>query len=109
MKKILFGLFVMIFVVGCVTGAKKLTQLGEKVKISKQEPPSGCKEIGSVTGDSIAFGSHYNSIGENVKLAKIRLRNNAAAEGANYVVLETNNQRDKQVTLGGTAYKCPNK
>jgi hypothetical protein len=73
---------------GCAPIA--LTSQGRSVQLMKADPPTGCKEVGSVSGETT----------EASEGAKNDMRNKAAAIGANYVRIETHHT--------GTAYACPN-
>ena len=83
---------------GC--GATVLTDAGRSVQLMKADPSTGCKELGSVSGEATGAGAHMD------ESAKNEMRNKAAAMGANYVRLETASHDG--TTLTGTAYACPN-
>ncbi len=88
---------------GCASlifGPKELTPEGKKVKLMKADPDDQCEEIGGVEGAAAAYEKDY--------AAKVRMRNNAAKLGANYVRMETveriSESGPRKYT--GTAYKC---
>ena len=80
-----------------------LSDKGKDVKMSRDNAAAGCQEIGPVTGSGSGVMSKGHS--EAIEAARINIRNEAAAKGANYVRVET-----AQGSIGlemGTAYKCP--
>ena len=76
----------------------ELTEGGKRVQLMKSDPPPGCVELKSITGDASGAGA---AIGERSRVAT---RNMAANLGANYVRMET---VDRYGIITGTAYKCP--
>jgi hypothetical protein len=70
-----------------------LTEAGKTVQLMKADPPSGCREVGSVSGR-----------GDDDEI-KIAMRNYAAKLGGNYVRMETMDPR--LGTGSGTAFRCP--
>jgi hypothetical protein len=94
MKKLLFVVGALVLS-GCTV---VLSAAGKNVQLMKDDPPRGCKEVGSVKGVGI-----NGALDE----AKIDVRNNAAGMGANYVRWETLDQRGAAPVLTGTAYSCP--
>lgn len=80
--------------VGCAT---RLTEAGARVKLSKNEPTSNCKELGDV-----------DASGTSMLDAKKGIRNQTAARGGNYVVLDTAGfEPYRGNTATGRAFKCP--
>lgn len=84
---------IFLFLSGCATA---LTTEGSKVKLMKNDPPSNCKEIGSVKGLTRGTGD--------MEVAKNEMRNEAAEKGANYVRYES---AQEAVSASGTAFLCP--
>jgi hypothetical protein len=82
------------FAMGC---AVPLTEGGRRVTLNKEDPPSGCTEIGSLKGDGT---------GIDLENSKNLLRNRAAERGANYVRFEV--VLFEESVAAGTAYRCPN-
>jgi hypothetical protein len=83
--------------VGCAPVA--LTPGGARVKLMKADPPAGCEDIGSVTGQG--FGGDDED-------AKIAMRNAAANRGATYVRLDSvKTSKSGPAQYGGTAFRCP--
>ncbi len=78
---------VLMALAGC---AATLSEAGNRVQVMKSDPPTGCQELGAVSGTDPD--------------PRIQLRNEAGKLGANYVRLET---VDSYHTEKGTAYKCP--
>ena len=81
-----------------------LTTGGQSLQASREEPPEGCKEVGPVTGSGGDVMGEHGTTGA-VEAARINMRNEAAAKGANYVRVETG-----QGSVGlelGTAFACP--
>jgi hypothetical protein len=64
----------------------------------KSDPPLGCAELRTITGDASGAGA---AIGERSRIAT---RNMAGDLGANYVRMDT---VDRYGIITGTAYKCP--
>jgi len=88
-----------VIVVGC--GASRpvvLTDVGRSVRLMKADPPTGCTELGPVTGDASGSGAR---IGER---SRVTIRTIAGERGANYVRMET---VDRYGIVSGTAFKCP--
>ena len=101
MLKIIVGCAILTFLFGCATAP--VSSKAAEVRIEKIAP-SGCKNLGDVSGDS---GYWSTSVKNSLEAARNDIRNKASALGANVVVLETNNQIGARVTLGGQAYSCP--
>lgn len=101
--------------------AKQLRPGAEKIIVTKQNAPKGCKFKGAVVGEQ--GGSFTGGWTSNKNLAQGALndmRNKAFDLGANYVVLETNTAGNTMsgsrygtsggqtdVTKTGNAYACP--
>lgn len=80
-------------VLGAAGCAPTLTAAGAGVKFTKEEPPKGCTEVGTVEGNWAVM-----------EAAKADARNHAAERGANYVRWDTTTSR---FILTGTAFQCP--
>jgi hypothetical protein len=85
-----------------------LTPGGKMVKyVTKQEAPAGCEEIGEV-----ALGAFDKAT--SVTDAKVRMRNKAAEQGGNFLVIDTfekttmynNNVQTTYYDGSGRSYKC---
>lgn len=81
--------------------ASTLTAGGQTVRVQKGDPPSDCEEVGFVEGASSNLVSNYK---EN---ARNKMRNEAAARGANYLRLESEVIDGNGVRYESTAFKCP--
>jgi hypothetical protein len=92
-----------------ISGCASLTEAGKNVQIvTKQEAPSNCKLIGDVAIGEVYDGSTSivdtmtaRSIGQ----LKIKMRNQAAQKGANYLVIDTIERKDGYAGTG-RAYLC---
>jgi len=93
--------------------AEQLTRLGQgyplldTVKVSRHEPAAGsCEELASIAG-----AAWSGNAAEGLVAAKRKLRAEALARDANYVVLETQDKTFRgwhvmEYALAGTAYRC---
>jgi hypothetical protein len=118
MNKFFSMLLVLIsFVItACVTTTTELDSKGSRVRLGQSDPKLKCKELGEVDTDvdEAPFSlTEASPIG-----AKNKLRNLAAAKGANYIRLESISPLTRRVgthggggTYGyratGTAFLCP--
>jgi hypothetical protein len=71
----------------------KLNQAASAVRVSK-DAPSGCEDLGEVSGKSNADDQEEAMAG-----ARNDLKNKAHAMGGNYVLLETNNSAPVRGTM----------
>ena len=105
-----------IFLGAC--SAKSVQPGAERIIVSDQPAPAGCKFVGEVHGSQGNFWTSDFTSDENLLAgARNEMRNQAQVLGANYVKIETqshsNNTADH--SLGGTyasvifgnAYTCP--
>jgi hypothetical protein len=88
--------------VGCTP--TELTEGGQRVRIGKSDPVDGCVEIGTVYGSG--EGAGYTSSEEKMTSAQNELRNRAAAQGANYVVMDAIGGDVHGMTISGRAFRC---
>jgi len=117
MKKVQFSAMLMsaIYLIGCA--AIQLKPGADRVIVSRNNPPKGCKFITSVTGSQgNFFTGGYTSNRNLAQGAMNDLKNQAIGMGANYVQLETNQagvtgsggggRAQTDVTNTGNAYRC---
>jgi hypothetical protein len=64
------------------------SQAASSIVVSKQEPPSSCRNIGVVEGKDPKMYAPFASMGANSEDAMINLREKALEKGGNYVVLD---------------------
>ena len=118
----LFGLLIVVsFYFGC--SAIKIQPGAERILVTNNMPPKGCKYLGAVTGgQGNFFTGAYTSNKRLAEGANNDLRNKAAAMGANYVQIEFANAGatggggggsyggghfgQTDVTKSGNAYFC---
>ncbi len=103
------------FLAGCSSMA--LTPEAQKVVLSPNSPPQGCKYVGSVTGNQGNFVTGSFTSNSNLEQGAMNdVKNKAAGLGANYVQLMTNRagvsggqsgSSQTNVTYTGNAYSCP--
>lgn len=84
----------------CALTNKSLTIKERKVKISKNDPPKKCEELGEVT--SLEGSPVLDQCGSSKAMYSC-MRRNAHARGGNYVVIDIL----KGDALVGRLYKCP--
>src|ERR1700759_3502958 len=87
--------------VGCLSG---VTEQGERVRIGKLDPTSGCKELGVVYGSG--GGGGYTSTKAKTRSAQNELRNKTAELGGNYVAMDVATSGVNSLTLSGRAFLC---
>jgi hypothetical protein len=87
--------------VGCLSG---VTEQGERVRIGKLDPTSGCKELGVVYGSG--GGGGYTSTEAKTRSAQNELRNKTAELGGNYVAMDVATSGVNSLTLSGRAFLC---
>lgn len=80
---------------GCAGSFYQLSPEGAQVRMTREDPPTECTDLGAV--ESGGYGTNT------VERSQNQLRNEAAALGANVVRVETQNG----LRLGGTAFRCP--
>jgi hypothetical protein len=92
--------------VPCMTAAcvTDLTGAGQQVRIGKNDPVGGCTELGTVYGSGA--GAAYTSSEDKMTSAQNELRNKAAEEGANYVVMDAIGSDIHGMTISGRAFRC---
>jgi hypothetical protein len=83
--------------------AIELTEAGRQVRVGKADPADGCSEIGTVYGSGSGFGT---SSEETMTSAQNELRNRAAAQGANYVVMDVLGSDRHGMSISGRAFRC---
>ncbi len=118
MKVLLLG----ILIVGlCACSATAVKPEANKILVTHQAAPKGCKFLGSVVGEQGgSFTGNYTSNKALQQGALNDMKNKAFELGANYVVLEntnagntasgsiwSNHGAQTDVTHMGNAYKCP--
>jgi hypothetical protein len=81
-----------------------LTTGGTQVKLGKAPPHEGCRELGIVMGSG--GGGSYSNGEYKLENAQNELRNKTAAQGGNFVVLDTSTTDYNGVTLSGRAFDC---
>ena len=98
--KFIIGLLTVAVTAVSLVGCKSHEILPEKVevKVSRDEPDSDCKYIGTVTGS-------VTKIGGTSEDALEKLKTDASRKGANYVHFETASATG--TGLKGKAYFCP--
>lgn len=98
-----------------------LTPEAQRVVLSPNAPPQGCKYVGSVTGNQGNFLTGGFTSNANLEQGAMNdVKNKAAGLGANYVQLMTNRagvsggisggqggSSQTNVTYTGNAYNCP--
>ncbi len=82
---------------GCSPAA---TTAGGNVRIERADPPPSCEQISVISATASNTGNDDASVRE-------KLRDRAAASGANYVRLDTLGGSNTIKEYTGTAYKCP--
>ena len=104
MKKITrltFRIFIslcLIIFVSC-THTSSLTTNGKKVLVRKSHPSDNCKMIKQINIKPTTWKSYFGFI-ETSKGFENRLRNEAAIQGGNYLIIDV-------IQTSGTTYKCP--
>jgi hypothetical protein len=79
----------------------ELTGAGEQVRIGKSDPVDACIEVGTING------SGEGGSGEDrMTSAQNELRNRAAVQGANYVVMDAVESELHGLTISGRAFRC---
>lgn len=73
---------------------------GNNVRIESADPPESCEQISVIS----AYASNTGNDDESVR---DKLRNQAAARGANYVRLDKLGGSSTLKQYTGTAFKCP--
>jgi hypothetical protein len=86
---------------GCVT---ELTATGQQVRIGKVDPVDHCTELGTVYGSG--SGGSYTSAEDKLASAENDLRNRAAQQGANYVVMDAAGSDIRGMSISGRAFRC---
>jgi len=116
------ALGVTLVLAGCQ--ATTLNPGAEKILLSPNPPPKGCKYVGEVTGNQGNFVSGGFTSNKNLEQGSMNsLKNQALALGANYVQMLSNRagvsgsgltlgsgnggQQQTNVVYTGNAYKCP--
>lgn len=98
--------------------AKQTVPGADRIFVSEQPPPQGCRFVGEVTGSQGNFWtSDFTSDRNLLTGARNEMRNQALSLGANYVVIETqsHSHNTADLAIGGTyasviignAYVCP--
>jgi hypothetical protein len=109
------SLLLMVLLSGCVVA--QLSESAKSVRTVKGDVPMSCTEIGTVDG----VDSRLNSYSASTKFsgdrdqAYIRLRNNAAEKGGNFVRIDAEGQEESSDNVGitlkyvirGVAFRCP--
>lgn len=90
----LFVITVVLSLVGC--SSAELSPEAQAVKLMKNDPPSNCKEVGSIDSEGMGYG------GDDVKRA--RLRNRAVEKNGNYIRIDA---MTAQENYKATVFKCP--
>jgi hypothetical protein len=104
-------------VVGCQSTA--LSPAAQRVVLSPNPPPHGCKYVSSITGNQGNFFTGGFTSNKNLEQGAMNdLRNQAASQGANYVQLLSNRagvtggssggSQQTNVVYTGNSYKCEN-
>ena len=103
-----FKYIIFLIFLGCSTGEIEVNDDAQGVKITDHLPPyTRCSDKGVIYGSRKDDGDRLER-----KMREVRreLRVEAARRGANYVVIETNNnttyEGDTVVVLSGTSYFC---
>ena len=81
-------------------GCSAATAGGKNVRVERAEPPANCEQISVISAYASNTGNDDESVRE-------KLRNQAAASGANYVRLDKLGGSNTLKEGTGTAYKCP--
>ena len=81
-------------------GCSSATAGGKNVRVERAEPPANCEQISVISAYASNTGNDDESVRE-------KLRNQAAASGANYVRLDKLGGSNTLKEYTGTAYKCP--
>jgi hypothetical protein len=112
----LAGLVASLLAIGAVGCANTpaLSPEGSRVALSRQSPPSSCRELGPVVGEgggSGIVGGRWIANDKLVGYATSDLRNKASALGSNYVQVDSPQLGSSlgttsTVTISGTAYRC---
>jgi hypothetical protein len=92
------SLYVVFALLAC--GCSAATAGGKNVRIDRADPPASCEQISVITAYASNTGNDDESVRE-------KLRNQAAASGANYVRLDKLEGSSTLKESTGTAYKCP--
>ncbi len=109
-------LFSIAFLTACA--AKQSSPGAERIFVSEDPPPKGCRFVGEVQGSQGNFWtSDFTSDRNLLSGARNEMRNQALSLGANYVMVETQSHSHNTApySLGGTyasviignAYDCP--
>jgi hypothetical protein len=104
-------------VVGCQSTT--LSPQAQRVVLSPNQPPHGCKYVSALTGNQGNFFTGGFTSNKNLEQGAMNdLRNQAANLGANYVQMLSNRsgvtggsgggQQQTNVVYTGNAYNCPN-
>ena len=92
----IFALFVAVVALGgCAS--RSLVPEKNNVKMSRENPPKGCEDLGKVTGATITAT-------QKAEVALEDMQKEAAAKGATFVRIEQYSAQGTKVT--GTAFKC---
>lgn len=105
MKRVLVVVVAVVAATGCIRRTPKydpddervLSAKGRNVRLMKSDPPLECREIGPVSAS--VFGSMSL---ENTEEAKVVARNKAAAQGADYLRIDSMRIN----AIAGTAFHC---
>ncbi len=82
----------------------ELTESGQQVRVGKADPADGCQEIGPVFGSGA--GGYSTTSEDKMTSAENELRNHAAEQGANYVVMDALGSDVHGMTMSGRAFRC---
>ncbi len=74
-----------------------------EIQVSKAEPPAGCKALGTVAGDRTRWLMEAD---QSYESAISNLRQEAQKKGANYVVMDSVDDRHNYLILA-RAFFCP--
>jgi ABC-type glycerol-3-phosphate transport system substrate-binding protein len=92
--------FIALALLALACSSSAATAGAKNVRIESADPPNTCESIGTIT----AYASNTGNDDETVRA---KLRDQAAATGANYVRLDKLGGTRSLKEYSGTAYKCP--
>jgi hypothetical protein len=99
-------LLLLLLVIGCAS----LTEGGKNVQIvTKQEAPQNCKLIGDIAIGEVYDGSTSiadTMVAMSIGQLKVKMRNQAAEKGANFLVIDTIERKSDGYAGTGRAYLC---
>lgn len=72
----------------------------KNVRIGSSDPPDTCQTVGTIT-------AYASNTGDDDEVVRAKLRDQAAANDANYVRLDKQGGTRSLKEYSGTAYKCP--